>query len=63
MEQPPHDDEHERRRRQSLIGLGVAVALLVAFAWLLTAYKHSADELSCIAANHRNCDPVDPSAQ
>jgi hypothetical protein len=57
LEPLPDDDEHERRRRQSFVGLAVALVLVGAFILLLLAYKHSADELDCIAANHRNCTP------
>jgi ABC-type uncharacterized transport system permease subunit len=63
MSKPPDHDDESARQRTNMIVLGVALALLAVGLFLLYAYKKSADELDCFAANHRDCVPVDQPSQ
>jgi hypothetical protein len=54
------DDDGDRKQRQNLIVLAIAVALVVGSIWLLLKYKQYRDRQDCFLAGHRNCAPLDP---
>ena len=56
-------DDDDRKQRQNLIVLAIAVVLVVGSIWLLTKYKQYRDQQDCFLAGHRNCAPIAPTDQ
>jgi hypothetical protein len=63
MTNPSEDDDEAARHRTNMIVLGVALALLAVVLLVLYEYRQTTDELDCVAANHRDCAPVDQPSQ
>jgi hypothetical protein len=63
MQNDHDDDRDDRKQRENLMVLGIAVALIVGSVWLLIKYKEYREESDCFLAGHHNCAPVDMSNQ
>ena len=63
MNGPDGEDDEETRDRANRVVLGVALALIAIAVLLLYEYRRSTDEFDCVAANHRDCAPVDQPSQ
>ena len=54
------EDEDDARRSRNNLVVFVAVMIVIVLGVLLTqALKKSTDLQNCVAAGHRNCEPVD----
>ena len=53
------DGEDARRHRANLTVLAVAVVLVVLGVLLIRWFVHARDLTDCLAASHRDCQPVD----
>ncbi|HEX4635553.1 MAG TPA: hypothetical protein VH189_05190 [Rhizomicrobium sp.] len=57
------DEEEDRKQRQNLVVLALAVARVVGGVWLLITFKKYRDRQDCFLAGHHNCAPIDTSGQ
>ena len=53
------DDELKQRNRQNMLGLAAALILVVLGTLLVREVVREARQSDCVAAGHRNCEPVD----
>lgn len=53
------DDELKQRNRQTMLGLAAALILVVLGTLLVREVVREARQSDCVAAGHRNCEPVD----
>lgn len=57
----PEPDDQNKNDAKTLIGLAVAIVLVAGTVFLLMEFKQGTAKFDCIAAGHRNCEPIDTS--
>jgi ABC-type nickel/cobalt efflux system permease component RcnA len=57
------DEELRQRNRQNVLGLVAALIIVVLGALLVREVVREARQSDCVAAGHRNCEPVDTDHQ
>ena len=55
---PDREDDVQRTRNNVAVFIAVVVVIVLGVL-LVRALKHSTDMQDCLAAGHRNCEPVD----
>lgn len=59
MSQDPDDPEDGGNRRGALIGLAIAVVLVIAGYYLMTALRDQGKMEDCLMSGRSNCAPLD----
>jgi hypothetical protein len=57
MDEP---EQGENNRRPAIVGLGIAVALLVAGLWLAHELTAASKMQDCLMSGRRNCNVIEP---